>query len=46
MGEFTYTLKDRYGELLDETLVLTDLNDSGKTFKTMADIIEKNWENL
>jgi hypothetical protein len=30
----------------DEDLRLTNLNDSGKGFKTIANIIEKEWENL
>ena len=30
----------------DEHLCLTNLNDKGKGFKTIANIIEKNWENL
>jgi hypothetical protein len=32
------------GDTLPEPLA--DLNDNGKKFKTIADIIEKNWENL
>jgi hypothetical protein len=31
---------------IENDLCLTNLNDSGKGFKTIANIIEKNWENL
>jgi hypothetical protein len=44
-GEFTYIVKDQYGEYKDHKN-LSILNDTGKTFKTIANIIEKNIENL
>ena len=37
-GQLWYTLGD--------LSTLSSLNDSGKRFKTIANIIEKNWENL
>lgn len=35
-----------YGRIKDGTTSLTDLNDAGKSFKELADIIEKNVEKL
>lgn len=45
MGTFSYTEKDAYGTF-KSTDCLADLNDTGKKFSTIADIIEKNVENL
>lgn len=45
MGTFTYTEKDTYGTF-KITESLADLNDTGKKFSTIADIIEKNIENI
>lgn len=38
------TFTDNYSQLHNHSLV--DLNDNGETFKTIANIIENNWENL
>ena len=45
MGTFDYTEKDNYGTFIS-TDCLANLNDTGKKFSTIADIIEKNMENL
>jgi len=45
MGTFSYTEKDAYGTFKG-TDCLADLNDTGKKFSAIADIIEKNVENL
>lgn len=45
MGTFSYTEKDAYGTF-KSTDCLADLNDAGKKFSTIADIIENNVENL
>ena len=39
-------LRSRFGSFKDETITLSGLNDQGKTFAEIADIIEKNWERL
>jgi len=45
LGKFAFKSKDYTGEYSD-TECLADLNDSGRKFKTIAKIIDKNWENL
>lgn len=45
MGTFSYIEKDAYGTF-KTTESLADLNDSGKKFSTIANIIEKNIENI
>jgi hypothetical protein len=45
MGTFSYTEKDAYGTF-KTTESLADLNDNGKKFSTIANIIEENVENL
>jgi hypothetical protein len=44
-GEFTYIVKDQHGKYKNHKN-LSILNDTGNTFKTIANIIEKNIENL
>jgi hypothetical protein len=44
-GEFVYQQEDRYGRF-GEYQNLSMLNDTGHKFSTIADIIEKNVENL
>jgi hypothetical protein len=47
MGTFDYHEKDAYGIFKrTRTKCLADLNDTGKKFSTIADIIEKNVENI
>jgi hypothetical protein len=47
MGTFDYFEKDAYGTFKrTHTKCLADLNDTGTKFSTIADIIEKNVENL
>lgn len=36
----------RYIDSMENVIFLSDLNDTGRKFKTIANIIEKNWENL
>jgi hypothetical protein len=43
LGKFQANKVDEYG---DREECLADLNDMGQKFKTIADIIEKNWEYL
>jgi hypothetical protein len=45
MGTFSYTEKDAYGTF-KTTESLADLNDNGKKFSTIANIIEENVERL
>jgi len=44
-GEFIYKVKDKYGEYKDNKN-LSILNDTGCKFTTIANIIEKNVENI
>jgi len=44
-GEFVYKIKDKYGEYKNNEN-LSFLNDTGRKFSTIANIIEKNVENL
>ena len=44
-GEFIYRIKDKYGEYKDN-MNLSIVNDTGRKFTTIANIIEKNVENL
>jgi hypothetical protein len=47
MGTFDYHEKDAYGIFKrTRTKCLADLNDTGKKFSTIADIIDKNVENI
>jgi len=42
-------MNDNLGYFYDEKNkdnCLSDMNDDGKKFKTIANIIEKNWENI
>lgn len=43
LGKFRTDTVDEYG---DNEECLADLNDTGRKFKTISNIIEKNWENL
>lgn len=45
LGKFKIKEVDYCGEY-DHEECLADLNDTGRKFKTIAKIIEKNWENL
>jgi hypothetical protein len=44
-GEFTYKVKDQHGEYRNNEN-LSILNDTGRKFTTIANIIEKNVENI
>jgi hypothetical protein len=44
-GEFIYKVKDRYGEY-KQNQNLSILNDTGSKFSTIANIIEKNVDNI
>lgn len=45
LGKFKIKQTDYAGEYIQEEC-LADLNDMGRKFKTIANIIEKNWENI
>ncbi len=45
-GDIFSILKTNEGTYIQGTSSLADLNDSGKTFNEIADIIEQNWEKL
>ena len=45
LGVFKIEKTDYIGRYLDKEC-LADLNDTGRKFKTIADIIEKNYENI
>lgn len=46
LGDFIISDIDNQGYIYDTKECLADLNDNGKKFSTIADIIEKNVENL
>lgn len=46
LGTFTIPTVNKHGEEDFEVECLADLNDTGRKFTTIADVIEKNYENL
>jgi hypothetical protein len=41
-----FTHYNETGEFIGEQIILSELNDRGKTFEEIADVIDKHWEKL